>query len=455
MNKVDASIFKAYDIRGVYPDQLNEDLAYRIGLAYSEILKRENPGKKLQIVLSCDMRLSTPSLKKSILEGLLDSGVDVVDIGLSSTPTFYFAVSYYGYDGGIQVSASHNPKEYNGFKMVRAGAVPVSGERGIYEIRDLVMKNRFGTSQEKGLVVKRENVLEEEFLQQSKGIDLAGIKPFKIVVDTGNAMGALDIEEIFKHLSCKLIKLNFELDGNFPVHLADPLKEENLVQAQEEVVKQNADLAIVIDGDGDRYFFIDERGEVVPQPILRGLMAQVALKDHPGATVCYDIRPGKITAEMIEEAGGKAVVTRVGHSLIKEKMLEVDAVFGGESSGHYFYKFVYGTFEAPIVLVLKFLEYVCKNESSVSEVVALYKKYFHSGEINSEVSDKEGKMKEIAEKYKDAEISWLDGVTVTYSDYWFNVRPSNTQNLLRLNLEARTKDLMDKKRDEVLEFIRA
>lgn len=452
---VNPSIFKAYDIRGIYPTALNEETAYRVGRAFSEILKRENPDKKLAVVVGGDMRTSTPSLKKEVIRGITDSGVNVVDVGLVTTPTFYFSVARYGYDGGLQVSASHNPKEYNGFKMVRARAVPFSGDSGIYEIRDMVVKNEFPEVSEKGTVTEKTGIVEEEVKLQQADIDLSSIKPFKIVVDAANAMGAIDVEAMFAPLKCELIRLNFELDGTFPVHQPDPLDEENLEILKNAVIEHKADLGIAPDGDGDRYFFVDEKGEVVRQEILRGIMAQIAIKENPRATVCYDIRPGKITRDMIEEAGGRAVVTKVGHSLIKEHMIRENAVFGGESSGHYFYKFDYGTFEAPVVFVTKFLKFISEQNKPVSEIIAPYKKYFHSGEVNSEVEDKEGKMKALAEKYSDGEVSWLDGITIEYPDFWFNVRASNTEPLLRLNLEAVSKEKMEEKRDEVLEFIRS
>ena len=451
--KVDTSIFKAYDIRGIYPDSIDEEIAEKVGRAYAIILKGENPGKKLTVVVGEDMRLSSPSLKKSLIKGLTESGLNVSDVGLVSTPTFYFAVAYYKYDGGIQVSASHNPKEYNGLKMTRGRGIPVGGDTGIMEIKDLVVKNKFENAKTKGKVAKRDNVLIDAEIVQSKNIDTSKIKPFKIVADAANAMGALDLESVFSQLSCKLVKLNFKLDGTFPAHHPDPLKEETLTQLKEAVVKEKADMGIAPDGDGDRYFFIDEKGETVPQPILRGLMAQIELKENPGATVCYDVRPGRITRDMIEEVGGKAVVTRVGHSLIKETMLKEDAVFGGESSGHYFYKFPYGTFEAPIVLVLKFLLYLSEQNKPLSEVIKPYKRYFHSGEINSDVKDKEAKMEEIVKKYSDGKLSRLDGITIEYPDYWFNVRASNTEPLLRFALEAKTKELMGKKRDEITKLI--
>lgn len=455
---IDPTIFKSYDIRGIYPTQLNEELAYKIARAYAEIIRRENKNKEnIEVVVGCDMRVSTPSLKEQTIRGLTDSGLNVVDVGLVTTPTFYFSVAYYGYVGGMQVSASHNPKEYNGFKMVRAGAVPVSGEQGIYEMRDMVIANNFPVYDKKGSVSQKSGVVEDEVKAQTfeLKIDTSKIKPFKIVVDTANAMAVLDVKAMFKNLKCHLIILNEKLDGTFPVHQPDPLAEENLKLLQDAVSENQADLGIGPDGDGDRYFFIDDKGEIVRQEILRGIMAQIALKENPGATVCYDIRPGRITKDMIEEAGGKASVTRVGHSLIKEQMLKENSVFGGESSGHYFYKFKYGTFEAPIVLTLKFLEFLSVQNKSLSEVIAPYRKYFHSGEINTKVPDVKAKIDEIKGKYSDGQQSFLDGITVEYPDYWFNVRPSNTEPLLRLNLEARSKQLMEQKRDEVLAIMKS
>ena len=449
----DPSIFKAYDIRGIYGQNLDENTAYKVARAYAVILKKENNKSNLRVVVGQDMRVSTPSLKERIVSGLTDSGIDVIDVGLVTTPTYYFAVAYYGYDGGIQVSASHNPPQWNGFKIVRAKAVPMGGETGIYLIRDMVKKSVFSHVVNKGKVVEKKDIVKEEVNVQREGLSWQKIKPFKIAVDTGNGMGALDVEAIFDDLPCKLSKLNFKLDGSFPVHIPDPLKEENLEWLKKEVLDKKCDLGIATDGDSDRWFFVDNLGQTVPQPILRGIMAQIALKENPGATVCYDIRPGRITRDMIEEAGGKAVVTRVGHSLIKETMLKEKAVFGGESSGHYFYQFPYGTFEAPVVLCLKFLSYLSLMDKPLSEVVSPYKRYFHSGEINRDVEDKEQKMEKIAQKYRDGKISRLDGITIEYPDFWFNVRPSNTESVLRFALEAKTQKLMQEKRDEIIKQI--
>ncbi len=455
--QIDPSIFKAYDIRGIVPDQLSPEIIEKIGRAYVKLLQSENPGKKLKVVVGMDMRVSSPELKEALISGLTKAGVDVVDTGLSSTPTFYFAVGYYGYDGGLQISASHNPKEYNGLKMVRAKAVPISGNSGINQMRDWVVEDNFADALQPGKVEKLDGVVEKAYEEEVKAgkIDLNAIKPFKIAIDPANAMGVIDAEVMFKDLPVELVKLNWGLDGTFPAHEADPLKEENLKQLSEAVVKNQADLGIAVDGDADRWFFVDEKGKPMRQEILRGIMAQIVLADHPGSIICYDIRPGKITKDMIEEAGGVPSVTKVGHSLIKEQMIKEGAPFGGESSGHYFFATDFGVFEMPVILVLKFLTWLSKQNKPLSEVIKPYQKYYHSGEINSVVDDPQAKIKELAEKYADAEISYLDGITVTYPDFWFNVRPSNTEPKLRLNLEAVSPEIMEAKRDEVLKVIRS
>jgi phosphomannomutase len=459
MTNIDSSIFKAYDIRGLYPEQLNEDGAYAIARAYATLMVKENPGKQLTIAVGADMRTSSPSLKERVIQALVDSGLNVADIGLVSTPTFYFGVAFYGYDGGIQVSASHNPKQYNGLKLTRKNAVPISGDTGIQDLYQMVREESYAPiAERKGQVETRGHVVEDEAADQSKGIDISKIKPLKIVVDACNAMGGVDIEAMFAGLPVTLVKMNFGLDGTFPVHEADPMKDENTEDLRLRVVEERADLGIAPDGDGDRYFFVDEKGEMVPQPILRGLMAQIELRDHPGATVAYDIRPGKITADMIEQLGGKPVVTRVGHSLIKEAMIKTGAIFGGESSGHYFYKMPYGVFEMPIILTLKLLKYVSEQDKPFSEVLEPFKKYFNTGEINTKLENRDvahAKIEVIKEKYADGEINLLDGISVEYPDYWFSVRASNTEPVLRLIVEARTPELMAAKRDELLGLIRA
>jgi len=448
-------IFKAYDIRGIYPEELDEELSYKIGRAFTSFLQDEYNNTQLKLVVACDMRLSSPSLKKEVIRGITDQGADVIDIDLASSPTFYFAVAHYGYDGGLIVSASHNPKEYNGCKMVRKHAIPISNETGIYEIRDRVKIESY-SSNIKGTVTHKKGVLQDQVTHDLTYLNQEDISSFRIVADPANAMGSQFIDALFTHIPAELIRINFTLDGSFPSHQADPLNEKNLAQLKKCVLQEKADIGIATDGDGDRVFFIDEKGVTIPPYILRGLFAKIFLQEQPGSPICYDIRPGRITKDMILKYGGKPVMTRVGHSLIKEKMREVNAYFAGESSGHFFLRFSHGYYEAPMVMIGKMLEELSKTKKTLSEMVKPYKKYFHSGEINSVVKDKNGTIKKIIAYCKDAKnIDYLDGISVEYDDYWFNVRPSNTESLLRLNLEAINQEIMEKKRDEIVQIIRS
>jgi len=463
---IDQSIFKAYDIRGIYPEQINEESAYVLGRAYATFfLKFENiidigvVEKKPKIAVGSDMRISSPSLKAQLIAGLLDSGLDVVDIGLVSTPTFYYAVAKFAFDGGLTVSASHNPKEYNGLKIVRHNGIPVSKDSGIFEIRDIILNDTFvEKSAVRGNLTTQTNIVDNEVVDQLTGLDYKKIKPFKIIIDGSNGMGSVDMATLFSKLPCEVVKMNFELDGTFPAHGADPMKAENTQELRDRVVAEHADLGIAPDGDGDRIFFFDEKGDLLPQAILRGIMAQIELREHPGALVCYDIRPGRITKDMIDQVGGKSIVTAVGHSIIKEAMIKNDAIFGGESSGHYFYKLPYGTFEAPMILVEKFLEYISEQNKPLSEIVAPYKIYFNSGEINTDVGNAEAiqaKITEIKNKYSDGVQTFIDGLTVEYPEYWFNVRGSNTEPLIRLTVEAKSEEVMEAKLKEILAIIQS
>ena len=408
----------------------------------------------ITIVVGQDMRTSSPSLADNIIRGITEQGVNVVDIGLASTPTFYFAVTNLGLDGGMQVSASHNPKEYNGVKIVRRKALPVGYDNGINLIEQKVENNDFKPAAQTGTVTHKEGILESEIEFSLQHADLAKIGPLKAVADPANAMGAPFLAGLFKRLPGELIKMNFDLDGTFPAHEADPFKDQNIRDLKKKVVEEKADLGIATDGDGDRIFFIDEKGQLVEPAILRGIMAKIVLREHPGATICYDIRPGKITRDMIVENGGKPSVTKVGHTLIKAQAIEENAAFAGESSGHFFFNTQIGMFEMPMIVILKLFEEICTSGKKLSEIVDPLKKYYHSGEINSTVEDKEAKLKELADIFKDGKISWLDGVTVEFDDFWFNVRPSNTEPLLRLNLEAISPEAMAKRKDEVLKIIR-
>lgn len=450
------NIFKAYDIRGIYGQDFDDALAYQLGLAYVNLRQHDQDtgSGQLNIVVGYDMRLSSGSLKNALIEGLLDAGANVIDIGLTSTPTFYFAVANFNYDGGLMISASHNPAEWNGFKMVRSRAIPISGDTGINVLRDKILEGDLVKAAQPGELITRNDVLTEQLKHDLRFADLNKIKPLKIVADPASGMGAQYLEVLFSALPVELVKMNFAIDGTFPVHEADPIKPENVRDLEELVVSEQADLGIAIDGDGDRIFFVDNNGQVVNQAIIRGILAKIFLRDKPGAKIAYDVRPGKITDDLIRENGGLPIITRVGHSLIKEQVLKEGAYFAGESSGHFFLNMDIGCFEVPLIVVLKLLQEFSESGQSVSEYIKPYERYFSSGEINSNVLNKEGVLKALAERYSDGQINNLDGISITYSDFWFNVRGSNTENTMRLNLEARSREIMEQKRDEVLRIIR-
>jgi len=453
MLPINPEIFKAYDIRGIYGQDFDNELGHLLGLAYVELRKSDPDyisGKKLKIAVAADMRLSSPGLKERLIKGLIEAGADVVDLGTISTPSLYFAVGHYKYDGGIIVSASHNPKEWNGFKLVRAQGVPISNETGINYLRDKVIENHFLPAAVAGEIFKNNRVVSDEIAYSLSFVDQSKIKPLKVVADAANGMGATYLEALFAGLPCVLTSLNFTLDGSFPVHEADPLKEENLIQIKNAIKTKGADFGIATDGDGDRLFFIDNQGETIDPSIIRGFLAKIFLADKPGAKIGYDARPGRITVDLIKENGGIPVMTRVGHSLIKEQMLKDNLFFAGESSGHFFLRGEAGCFEYPSIIILKLLTLVSAVPQDIASYIAPYKKYFHSGEINRVVSDKEAVFSKLLAKYGDGHVSRLDGLTIEYPDFWFNVRGSNTEPKIRLNLEATSRGIMEKNRDEVL-----
>lgn len=457
MLPVNPKIFKAYDIRGIYQQDFDDVFAYNLGLAFVELRKSEvdyRPEKKLKLAVAADMRFSSPALKERLIAGLLAAGADVIDLGMIATPTFYFAVGYFKYDGGLMVSASHNPKEWNGFKLVRDFGIPVSGESGINLLKEKIVAGKLITAAIPGQLTLNPDALKIELENTLKAVSKNKIKPLKIVIDAASGMGSTYLEPLFSELSCQLIPLNFTLDGSFPAHEADPLKEENMKELGAAVLDLKADLGIATDGDGDRVFFVDNSGKTISPALIRGLLAKIFLKEKPGAKIGYDARPGKITTDLIKEAGGVAIMTRVGHSLIKEQMLAEDIFFAGESSGHFFLQGAAGCFEYPGLMIVKLLEYFSSiKESSINQHLHQYHRYFHSGEINRIVKDKELVFEKILKHYPDALISRLDGLSVTYPNFWFNVRASNTEALIRLNLEADSYKTMEEKRDEVLSFI--
>ncbi len=430
------SIFKAYDIRGIYASELNEETAYKIGRAFVSFAKPK------KVVVGRDIRLSSPQIFESLTKGIMDQGADVISIGLSTTPMMYFSTIKLGTDAGINVTASHNPKQYNGFKMVRKHAVPISGDTGIYEIQKIVEKGVFEKAKKKGSFTEKD-MLNQYVNNELSFVDTKEIKPFKIVVDTGNAMGGLVIPKLFERLPCKLLPLYMEFDGSFPHHQPDPLQEETLNDLKKMVVKQKADLGIAIDGDVDRIKFVDEKGQIIAADITTALLSRIFLLKQPKAKILYDLRSSWVVKEEIEANGGKAIEYKVGHSFIKAKMRQDGIDFAGEVSGHYYLK-KNGYIEAPLVMILYLLEHMSKENKKLSEIIKPLRRYFQSGEINFEVKDKEAAMKKVEKEFKDAKrISHMDGLKIEEEEFWFNLRPSNTESLIRLNVEAKTKAKME------------
>ncbi|MEK7102005.1 MAG: phosphomannomutase/phosphoglucomutase [Patescibacteria group bacterium] len=453
-----SAIFKAYDIRGIAGESVTVALAEHLGAIFANFLKSEvNTSRPLRLVVGRDMRLSSPALHEAVIKGMCGEGVTVIDVGLVSTPTFYFAVTHLGADGGIVVSASHNPQEWNGFKLVRANAAPVSGDTGIYRIRDLcqdviatkqsnpVIPDAPGDPESSKSIEKIDDILNIETDWVLSQTDISQLPKLKIVADAANAMGAQYLEALFEKIPCELVRMNFELDGTFPAHEADPLKDENVRDVQARVVAEKADFGIATDGDGDRIFFFDETGARVEPAIVRALLAENILRLHPGAKICYDIRPGRITPERITAAGGVPIVTRVGHSLIKEHAIREGAKFAGESSGHMFFWYKEGLFEIPMLSVVKMLEEIGRFGGKVSEMATPYRTYAHSGEINFVVHDTKAVLDALADTYHDACLSWLDGLTIEYPDWWANVRASNTEPKVRLAVEGKNQELVTEK----------
>ncbi len=453
MEKIDAAIFKAYDIRGIYPKALDEDLSYRIGRVFAQLIKKENPGKKVSILVSRDMRLSSDSLHEQILQSLADEEVEIIDVGLASTPMFYFAVTIFNAHAGIQISASHNPKDYNGFKMTRQRAMPINGDNGIYEMRDTVLKTSF-TKLNKPVSTKKVDVL-ADYIAKALEFVKSPDANLTLVADSANAMAGNDLDAFFRNFSgIKLQFLNRELNGSFPAHEANPLKEETLTELKKKVVENKANFGIATDGDGDRYMFIDENGQFVRPDLINALLARKTVKEGKGEPVLFDLRSSRAVAEEIEKYGGKAAKCRVGHSFIKSQMRELDAYFAGELSGHYYLEVLPGAyFEFPLFVVAMLMEIIQEEKTSLSKLIEPIKHYFHTNEFNFKMDDKEKALKTFEEKYREAKLLKLDGLSVEYPTWWFNVRASNTEPLLRFNLEANTKEEMEQRKKEVTDIV--
>ena len=444
---VDPKIFKAYDIRGIYPDELNEQIAYKIGRAFATLL---NPS---QVIIGRDMRLSGESLANAIINGILDQGANVLDIGMISTDQFYFACGTRGYPG-VMVTASHNPKAYNGFKMVRKMPHLLSGDEGIQDIRKLVENEEFSKSGKKGSFQSED--IEEAYVSKILSlIDPQALSPIKVVADTANGMVGPILSEIYRRLPVELIGLYLEPDGNLPNHGLDPLQPENRAELQRKVVEEQADIGFAFDGDGDRFFTIDDRGLFVPGDFLTAIIADYLLETQPGAKIIYDVRASWAVPDTIRKAGGVPLMERVGHAFMKERMAQEKALFAGEVTGHYYFDEFFCA-DSGILPSLILLELLSKRNIRLSELlIPLEQEYFISGEINSKVGDGQTRIRELTHKFKNGEQYTLDGISVIYPSWHFNVRPSNTEPLLRLNLESiESQTEMERRRDEVLSIIR-
>jgi phosphomannomutase len=453
---LDPEIFKAYDIRGLYGEQIDADTALAIGRSFARVIAglAAKPTSELRLGLGRDMRLSAPELAAAYREGMMAEGATVLDAGQVGTEMLYYLVGSRDLDGGLMCTASHNPKAYTGVKLVGRGALALSGDSGIGDVRDGILT---GLGEPPGGGSVTEVTIAEEFRAAALAfIDADRIKPIKVVVDGGNGMAGPMVGPILDRLGLDLVTAYWTPDGNFPDHEPNPLLPENREFIMAEVVKQDADLGIAWDGDADRCFFIDEHGAFVDGDFLTALLTASMLEKVPGATVLYDVRASRAVADTARQAGGEALVNRVGHAFFKTRMRATGAAFGGEVSGHYYFRDFYcadsGTLPALLIL-----ELLSRRDATLSQLLEGYRsRYFISGEINSEVSDPEAKLEELAERYRDGRQDRLDGISIDYQDWHFNVRSSNTEPLVRLCLESlRSPEHMEAKRDEVLSVIRS
>jgi phosphomannomutase len=447
--RVDPTIFKSYDIRGVYPSELSEDVAYAIGRCFVPLIGSQ----RTTLVVGRDMRPSGEKLSDVFAQGACDAGADVVDIGMVSTDALYFSVGKFDFDGGVMITASHNPAQYNGMKFTRSQAQPISLDTGLAAIRDQLLSGDLPPKAAiRGKVSKRD-VLDDFARHCLSFVDSAKIKPFKIAVDAGNGMAGETIPHVFKSLPCEIVPIYFELDGSFPNHPASPIEPENMIDLQAEVRKHRCDLGVAFDGDADRMFIVDENARLIDGSTVTALVALNTLEKHPGGKILYNLICSRSVPELIVKAGGVPIRSKVGHSIIKAEMREQDIVFGGEHSGHFYFRDNWYA-DSGMIALLACLELFGEANTSVSEVIAPIDTRFRSGEINSEVGDVTVTLQRIQAHYADAQMDYLDGVTISYPDWWMNLRPSNTEPLLRLNVEGDERALMEQHRDEALALIR-
>jgi phosphomannomutase len=438
-------IFKAYDVRGVVPDELDEDVARSIGAAFADWSGVDT------IAVGHDCRLSSPTLAEAVHEGIASQGVDVVDLGLASTDLLYFASGSLDV-AALMLTASHNPPEYNGMKFCLPGASPVGEDTGLAEIRDRAERGGLPAGARRGAIRSRD-LLDAYADHVLSFVDASAMRPLTVVADTANGMGGLVVPPVFERLPVTLVHLFPELDGTFPNHPADPIDPENQRDLKREVLARDADVGLAFDGDADRVFLVDEHAEGVSGSEVTALVARAMLERHPGAKIVHNLITSWAVPEVIREHGGTPIRTRVGHSFIKQVMAETDAVFGGEHSGHYYFRDNYRA-DSGLIAAVVVLEQLSRAEEPLSRMLAPFRRYRASGEINSRVEDQTAKIEEIAAAYAAGRQDRTDGLTVEFDDWWFNVRPSNTEPLLRLNVEARTEELLKEKTEEVLGRIR-
>lgn len=438
------AIFKAYDIRGIYPNQIDEEVSHRVGRAFVAMTGAR------RILVAHDMRASSEPLSAAFISGAVTHGADVVDLGLASTDMLYFASGLLDLPGAV-FTASHNPAAYNGIKLCREGALPVGEDSGLIEIKGLVAAGRFAPGRRLG-TIERRDVLAEYTDHVLGLIDVEAMRRLTVVADAANGMAGLTVPAVFSRLPVTLVPLYFELDGTFPNHPADPMQPDNLEDLRATVTDRGADVGLAFDGDADRVFLVDEKAEPVSGSLTAAIVARSILARHPGEKVIYSLTCSRVVRETIVGMGGEPIRSRVGHSFIKGVMAKTGAIFGGEHSGHYYFRDHYRA-DCGLVAALHVLAVLCAEGKPLSEILAPLRRYWGSGEINSEVADKEAAIKEVAARFPPERCDWTDGLTVEFDDWWFNLRPSNTESLLRLNVEARDREVGEARRDEILALV--
>jgi phosphomannomutase len=437
------SIFKAYDIRGIYPTDLNEDLARKIGNCFSQIIQGDT------ILVSRDMRESSGLLKNSLIEGIIETGKDVVDIGLASTPMMNFGVGKFGFDAGVQVTASHNPKEYNGFKTVGKETVPIGYETGLNRVEEMVGNNKIFLPEKRGKRIEKNILLEYQDYVLTFADD---IESMKVVIDASNGMGGYTLPGILSHIPGEFITLFFELDGTFPHHESNPMVEENLTQLRRSVREEKADFGVIFDGDADRSVYVDEKGDTVRPDLITGVIVEEVLGGRRGEKVLIDVRSSWAVKEVIEEFGCVPERVQVGHAYARKKLRDSDAILGGELAGHYYFRDnFYG--DSGVIAFLYVLRTISRKKKTLSELLVPLNRYPGTGEINFKTERKDEIIEFMKNTYRDGEVSLLDGLTVEYPDWWFNLRKSNTEPYLRLNVEARDERVFDRRKKEVIDLI--